>query len=75
MKPWSLEKAKRQLTALLAADPFTELAELTNGMAFLGDDLDDEIVKTATGKTPAKKIIVSIRPCSSSTSEVTRTGS
>ncbi|GAA5979973.1 hypothetical protein JCM10908_001486 [Rhodotorula pacifica] len=38
-------------------NPFTELAELTNGMAFLGDDLDTEIVNAATGKDRKKRVI------------------
>ncbi|GAA5887571.1 hypothetical protein JCM5296_002622 [Sporobolomyces johnsonii] len=38
-------------------NPFTELAELTNGMRFLHDDLDSEIVGKATGKSTKKRII------------------
>ncbi|GAA5831469.1 hypothetical protein JCM11251_004034 [Rhodosporidiobolus azoricus] len=36
-------------------NPFTELAELTNGMRFLHDDLDREIVNDATGKSRKKR--------------------
>jgi len=38
-------------------DPFTELAELTNGMRFLHDELDREIVDQVTGKNQPKRII------------------
>ncbi|GAA5870259.1 hypothetical protein JCM1840_001604 [Sporobolomyces johnsonii] len=38
-------------------NPFTELAELTNSMRFLHDDLDSEIVGQATGKSKKKRII------------------
>ncbi|GJN91722.1 hypothetical protein Rhopal_004745-T1 [Rhodotorula paludigena] len=38
-------------------NPFTELAELTNGMRFLHDDLDREIVNDATGKSARKRTI------------------
>ncbi|GAA5989338.1 hypothetical protein JCM11641_002767 [Rhodosporidiobolus odoratus] len=38
-------------------NPFTELAELTNGMRFLHDDLDREIVDTVTGKKAKKRTI------------------
>ncbi|GAA5866711.1 hypothetical protein JCM3774_001966 [Rhodotorula dairenensis] len=38
-------------------NPFTELAELTDGMAFLGDTLDTEIVNSATGKDRQKRVI------------------
>jgi len=42
---------------LPSADPFTELAELTNGMRFLHDELDREIVDQVTGKNQPKRII------------------
>ncbi|GAA5961886.1 hypothetical protein JCM3765_006423 [Sporobolomyces pararoseus] len=38
-------------------NPFTELAELTNGMRFLHDELDREIVDHVTGKDQPKRII------------------
>ncbi|GAA5944393.1 hypothetical protein JCM1841_005567 [Sporobolomyces salmonicolor] len=38
-------------------NPFTELAELTNGMRFLHDDLDAEIVRQVTGKSQKKRVI------------------
>ncbi|GAA5983066.1 hypothetical protein JCM5350_006801 [Sporobolomyces pararoseus] len=38
-------------------NPFTELAELTNGMRFLHDELDREIVDQVTGKDQPKRII------------------
>ncbi|ORY72739.1 hypothetical protein BCR35DRAFT_333916 [Leucosporidium creatinivorum] len=38
-------------------NPFTELAELTNGMAFLHDGLDREILDTVTGKSAKKRVI------------------
>ncbi|GAA5853550.1 hypothetical protein JCM8547_002502 [Rhodosporidiobolus lusitaniae] len=38
-------------------NPFTELAELTNGMRFLHDDLDKEIVDEVTGKNAKKRTI------------------
>ncbi|GAA5892441.1 hypothetical protein JCM6882_005617 [Rhodosporidiobolus microsporus] len=38
-------------------NPFTELAELTNGMRFLHDDLDRDIVDTVTGKKAKKRTI------------------
>ncbi|GAA5922132.1 uncharacterized protein JCM15063_003197 [Sporobolomyces koalae] len=38
-------------------NPFTELAELTNGMRFLHDELDREIVDQVTGKALPKRII------------------
>ncbi|GAA5915302.1 uncharacterized protein JCM6883_002390 [Sporobolomyces salmoneus] len=38
-------------------NPFTELAELTNGMRFLHDELDREIVNHVTGKDQPKRII------------------
>lgn len=38
-------------------NPFTELVELTNGMAFLHDDLDREIVDTVTGKEAQRRMI------------------
>ncbi|CEQ42157.1 SPOSA6832_03941 [Sporobolomyces salmonicolor] len=45
------------LTCLLLADPFTELAELTNGMRFLHDDLGSEIVRQVAGKSQKKRVI------------------
>ncbi|GAA5823449.1 hypothetical protein JCM5353_002152 [Sporobolomyces roseus] len=38
-------------------NPFTELAELTDGMRFLHDELDREIVDQVTGKNQPKRII------------------
>ncbi|GAA6011580.1 hypothetical protein JCM8202_004076 [Rhodotorula sphaerocarpa] len=38
-------------------NPFTELAELTQGMTLLGDGLDTEIVRSATGKDTKQRII------------------
>ncbi|GAA6021131.1 hypothetical protein JCM11491_005648 [Sporobolomyces phaffii] len=38
-------------------NPFTEIAELTNGMRFLHDELDREIVDKVTGKDTPKRII------------------
>jgi len=46
------------------ADPFTELAELTNGMRFLHDELDREIVDQVTGKNQPKRIIYLNGVCS-----------
>ncbi|BGP12973.1 hypothetical protein JCM10213v2_000890 [Rhodosporidiobolus nylandii] len=38
-------------------NPFTELAELTDGMRFLHDDLDREVVDDVTGKNAKKRTI------------------
>ncbi|GAA6035307.1 hypothetical protein JCM8097_008809 [Rhodosporidiobolus ruineniae] len=54
-------------------NPFTELAELTNGMRFLHDDLDKEIVDAATGKSAKKRVIYLDKPTSSKKSKSSST--